>query len=411
MTRVSPGRVVLLLLLILSLSPLAAPSSWAATSLPVPKTPTVTPEVGAIKVSWVKVRGVALYAVASTPTGLACTTSTTSCTFTGLLTSTKWTFSLREEIRGTWTKRSKWTHALTIIHVVVVAGQSNALGAQSYVVEPHSHVSIFGKDLGQSSDLTTQFFFDEPDYPDQIMVNPSNMHPITAPGDMETPQTLTASASPLGTPTKIFGPEVGLSRQLASDDVTHVAILKVAIGDTSLGGASTWLPASQGGSGSGGGYYYLLQDVSNLMSYEVSRGDFPVIEGFIWYQGENDALDLSYAKNYSTNLAEFLGDVRAALPMSLDAPIVLAEESISAYIAELEVEASPGSCSSCAALTEGDALVRAADEAAAQNLPSVTTVDTEALARVTPPGIHLSNSAELALGTELATALMTAGLP
>ena len=144
--------------------------------------------------------------------------------------------------------------------------------------------------------------------------------------------------------------------------------------------------------------------VKQTMASDAAQGQLDTVGGFYWYQGESDAMDPTLSAEYQANLTGFITAVRASLPMSGTAPILLVKESLAEVIG---VQQAAGICSSpnCEAVIAGDTAVRAADDWAAANLPHVVTVDSLGLARTTAyGGIHLSNTGELQLGEELAKA-------
>jgi hypothetical protein len=153
----------------------------------------------------------------------------------------------------------------------------------------------------------------------------------------------------------------------------------------------------------------MVSQVQTVMANDAANGQFDVLGGFYWYQGESDAGQAHWAKEYQRNLDRFILDLRKDLPMSATAPVVLAKEDITATI---NYDLSQGIITPAYAAiwSTGNTEVRAADDWAVANLPDVVEVDTADLARNGPTGvfpgtdIHLTNVSELTLGQELATA-------
>jgi hypothetical protein len=369
----------------------ATPGTAAAATatLATPSDVTVTPGVGAVTVSWGEVgSGDVLYSVTSSPAGASCTVvAQSSCTIPDTSV-TPYSFTVAAtEPNTNPSAPSHPTPPLAPHLVLVVAGQSNANGYESYAVDPVTGIDYMAPPYtngADSHDLITWL-------PWSVLQGDG-----ATPVPLDTPQQI-------GSPTDavtVFGPEIGLARQLWADTGTAVTIVKAADPGTSL--AVNWNPTKSGAFPDG-----LFRDtvsaVKNVMADDGAAGQFDVLGGFYWYQGESDVTNRSWASRYQTRLALFITDLRADLPMSPKAPVALAEEDLSGYIAYLD---STGALSKAvdARYLAGNAEVRAADVWAADNLPDVVDVDTLDLARVPPIYIHLSNVSQLTLGEELAKA-------
>ena len=264
-----------------------------------------------------------------------------------------------------------------------MAGQSNALGATSYAVDPITGINYFKRPYSNAADRKSLIV-----WPGWWELGP----PATPSGlvPLDTPQYLNF-VTPL---TQIFGPEVGLARQIWSDTGRPVTIDKVVYSDSSI---SQWSPAT-----SGGLFDDMLGIVKQTMADDAAAGQLDTIGGFYWYQGENDAMDPTLYPEYQTNLTAFIDAVRSEFPISASAPVVLVKESLAEVIGVVQAA---GLCTSpnCETLIAGDTAVRAADDWAAANLPDVFTVDSLGLPRTAADGgIHLSNVGELELGEAMA---------
>jgi hypothetical protein len=281
---------------------------------------------------------------------------------------------------------SSLTRALPHRQLLVVAGQSNALGATSYAVDPTTGINYFSRRYRNGADSKSDIT-----WPGWWELAP----PATTTGlvPIDTPQILTF-VSPK---TRIFGPEVGLARQIWTDTKQAVTIDKVVYSNASL--AVDWNPGSTGGI-----FDDMTSIVEHTMGTDAARGQLDTIGAFYWYQGESDAADPMLYPAYQENLANFISSVRSRVPISGSAPIVLVKESMAELIA---TEQSAGSCASpnCAELTAGDSAVRAADDWAAAVDSHVLTADSLGLPRTTSnSGVHLANTGELLLGERLAGA-------
>jgi hypothetical protein len=366
-----------------------------AGAAPAPKAPkapkkvsgvVATPGVGVITVTWNLDTGSGItYTVTSLPAGNGCAVVDAEACTVPAVTSTPWQFSVTASDSAGTASPSGLSRVVPHRVLLVVAGQSNALGATSYAIDPITGVNYFGHPYANAADKKDLIA-----WPGWWELSP----PVTASGlvPLDTPQYLNF----VTTPTQVFGPEVGLARQIWTDDSLAVTIDKVVYSDSSM---VDWSPAT-----SGGLFDDMVGIVKQTMASDAAQGQLDTVGGFYWYQGESDAMDPTLSAEYQANLTGFITAVRASLPMSGTAPILLVKESLAEVIG---VQQAAGICSSpnCEAVIAGDTAVRAADDWAAANLPHVVTVDSLGLARTTAyGGIHLSNTGELQLGEELAKA-------
>jgi hypothetical protein len=214
----------------------------------------------------------------------------------------------------------------------------------------------------------------------------------TRPISLDSPQWAEVNAS--GDLSWIFGPEIGLARELWTLRHQPVTIVKAAMGGSSLQYA--WRPSRPGGL-----FSSMVGKVLNTMRTDGAAGQFDVLSGFYWYQGESDA-EGGGGPGYRTRLTQFIFAARSRLPFATHAPFAIAMESIADQVALLK---SVGKCAKlhCNGWAAGSAQVRAADLWARDHLANVVVVDTQGLPRVADR-VHLSDIAELRLGTELARA-------
>ena len=377
-----------LVAMVAMLAMLVAPSvSGAAGVTPTPTNVTVTPGVGGVTVSWGAVAGGAVtYVVTSTPAGLACTVvDQTSCTIPDTST-TRYTFAVVATAPGlTRSLPSTPTVRLTPRLVLVLAGQSNANGYESYAVDPLTRVNYLAAPYlngADSHDAITWLPWSE--------LQGAGAVPVP----LDSPQQVLEGT----TPATVFGPELGLARQLWADTGRSVTVVKAAYSGTTL--ATNWNPARRG-TPPDGLYRAMVAKVLAVVAADAAAGRFDVVGGFYWYQGESDATKPAWANAYQAHLTTLIDAVRADLPMSPTAPVVLVKPDISGYIAyKVAVEGLPARWQ--AKFTDGNAAVRAADDWAAANLPGVRAVDSLGLARVGPYDLHLDNVAQLTLGQQLA---------
>lgn len=285
--------------------------------------------------------------------------------------------------RGMNTSRpSSLTRSLPTRLVLLVAGQSNAMGFESYAIDPITKVNYFQSPYANGADRLSAITW-------TATLVPSTPHGSFAP--LATPQRFVTPTSS----TQIFGPELGLARRLYRDGVGLVGVVKVAYAGTSL--ASDWSPAG------GNLYGQMLDFVRQQMTRDAASGIVDVLGAAYWYQGESDALHATMAQNYANNLSTFITSLRRDLPFTPRAPVVLVKQSLASHIAFRFATGRCGEIGGCPEVTARDALIRTADDTVATTLPDVLTVDSLGLARATV-GLHLTNSAELTIGTLMANA-------
>lgn len=113
-----------------------------------------------------------------------------------------------------------------------------------------------------------------------------------------------------------FGPELLLCKQyLTRSGAQSVLLIKHALSNTSLN--VDWLPTS-------GAQYTAMIAKINAALAAIPAGSFE-IKGFVWVQGENDALSASAtpSNNYQTNLTSLISNLRANYGSSI--PFVIAQ--------------------------------------------------------------------------------------
>lgn len=183
-----------------------------------------------------------------------------------------------------------------------------------------------------------------------------------------------------GATTSQFGPELMFAKVLADSlPGRKIAFIKVARSGTYLGKASEWLPPSSN-NGTGGTYYAaMIGSIDAALKAFHTAFDtslyVPKWAGFIWLQGEFDAMDATLAGKYETNLTNLVKDVRA----KAGAP------DLPAVLPMIDVQS----------IWTNNAKVRAADIALTTKLKNVDTVDTKGLPT---DGIHYKAAGMITIG-------------
>ena len=260
--------------------------------------------------------------------------------------------------------------------LLVVAGQSNAIGSQSYVVDPSTHRDVFAGSGASPADEHVLLTWDESG------VTEEHLSPVA----LGTPQ------DPPGTQSPIFGPEVGLARSLYAAGRRHLLVVKVCFSGTSL--AVDWRV-------SGDLFARLVSSVRAAQRWASANGWSASVGAVYWVQGETDAEHGDMASTYGANLLRFISSARADLGLNRRTPFVIGRIDISEYVAYKRAHhlCTP---SACAQELRWNAEVRDAQAAVARSVQAVRVVDTEALPRVAGQFLHLSDRAELWLGAAFA---------
>ncbi len=155
-----------------------------------------------------------------------------------------------------------------------------------------------------------------------------------------------------------------------------------------MSNANGWLPPSSNNGTGGTLYKNMMTAIDAAMKSIGSAFDStlytPRWAGFVWLQGENDALDQTSANAYEKNLTNLIEDIRAKVNVS-DLPVILpliAVQSIWPY----------------------NSTVRAADVAVKQKLKNVDTLDTKGFPS---DGIHFKAAGHMKIGTIAAQRWLT----
>ena len=116
---------------------------------------------------------------------------------------------------------------------------------------------------------------------------------------------------PLQSVNRWVGPELSFARELKRHDDSPIAIIKCAVGGTTLG--ADWNPKSPQGFML---YPKALSLVQEALADLKKRGVPYQLEGFMWHQGENDMFNDEFRAAYGDNLTQFIASWRK----DLDAP-------------------------------------------------------------------------------------------
>jgi hypothetical protein len=116
-------------------------------------------------------------------------------------------------------------------------------------------------------------------------------------------------------PSGHFGPEVTFARKLKKAGL-NPAIFKYTLGGTGL--ARDWKAPGEGGI-----YDAMVSNLKTAIKKLEESGHTVTIQGFIWIQGESDALDDKTANEYENNLSKLIMHLRSEVVKQDDLTVIL----------------------------------------------------------------------------------------
>jgi hypothetical protein len=248
------------------------------------------------------------------------------------------------------------SYGKTDVPVFLLSGQSNMAGMQALV-----------------SDLTA----DQKKTVDSVMIH------MDAEGDAAKRGKWLTLGPGFGSTSSNLGPELFFGRILsdsAPGKSKKIALIKDAVSGTTLGQAGGWLPPSSNNGTGGTLYKNMMTHIDKAMKSFTTAFDTskftPRWAGFVWLQGENDAMQQSTASTYETNLTNLIKDIRAKVEVP-DLPVILPMIDVQSRWTY-------------------NSQVRAADVACKQKLKNVDTMDTKGLPT---NGIHYMAQGHVKIGT------------
>lgn len=277
----------------------------------------------------------------------------------------------------------------TRIHVVLVAGQSNAEGVASGAELPTEPVNL------RNPQANIPFYYH---YLPNMFLHDKNRTDVAASADaVGTFTSLRPGSSGLSSPGMGFGPEITLGAQLApvieKRPGERLAIIKFAKGATGL--ATEWAAGGDKTAKGDGECYRIFQRVVKD-GLATLRETYPHAEvriaAMVWVQGETDSLNLQlFAEPYGQNLTRLIGDVRKTF--GDDIPFVLSR------LSDQQLKyAAPDSPTHAGFLA-----VRCHQEQVAASVPSTYMLDTDGPRfNVCADRIHFSAAGQQALGAAFA---------
>jgi hypothetical protein len=282
------------------------------------------------------------------------------------------------------------------VYVLLFGGQSNALGwgYQQYLEDTGNPLRLPQVDIDMFYEIPgTGFLPEDTLLPLQSGNSNTNVKPL--------PNHYPALTN---APISRFGPELSFARTVRdriTDPDTKVAVIKFAMGGSSLWKQDCWLPDGTANSAADGKLYRIFQSCARrgIDALKKKYPDYTVeVLGMGWVQGESDALD-GKGEEYQKHLTDFITDVRATFGTNLT--FVLSK------IAPQQIEGSADP-----KRIEQWELVRAAQDAVAATVPKVAATETVGPAYAVSKGLaegqyHFTTPALLQIGRDLGNALIT----
>jgi len=281
------------------------------------------------------------------------------------------------------------------VYVLLFGGQSNALGwgYQQYLEDTGDPLAKPQTDIEMFYDIPGPGMLPE----DTLLpLQSGNSNTIVKPLPNCYPALTTA-------PISRFGPELSFARTVRDHipyPETKLAVIKFAMGGSSLWNPTNWLPDGTANSATDGKLYQIFQAVARrgITALKEKYPDYTVeVLGMGWVQGESDALE-SKGEEYQKHLTDLITDVRATF--GADLPFVLAK------ISPQQIEGSPNP-----KMIEQWEIVRTAQDAVAASVPKVAATETAGAAYPVSKGLsegqyHYTTPALLKIGRDMGDALV-----
>ena len=192
-------------------------------------------------------------------------------------------------------KQDAQTKDLGPVDVIVISGQSNAVGCSSsagiktaFSISKYNEFEAGYDEIKISYDCWTKDGFDTGRY-SYFSQNSSNNKFV--------PVKLGQ-----GNNTDNFGPEIGIAEALHEKYANKLFIIKFACGASNLRDDWTQRDSEM--------YPRLVKYVNKAIGKLTKQGYKPTIKAFCWMQGEGDTYSATYHAHYKENLITFVGHVR-----------------------------------------------------------------------------------------------------
>lgn len=267
--------------------------------------------------------------------------------------------------------------------LVLIAGQSNAVGFDAYASELPA----------DAADRDVMFWWrvgDPP--PDEYDVTSGGKWTHLQPQPRGTPMETTAPEEKAKSPRQYgnfkkpeggFGPEIGLARELRAREGRPLAVVKAAFSGTAL--MQDWNPDDAGPTGAC--YRALVTETKAAIAAAQAQGITLRLRALVWVQGESDATKTA-APEYAKNLGRLLARLRA----DLAAPRLVALVGVNTHFGNDKNPYMP--------------VIVAQQRALAGLDPLSHYVDTKGAETLLPSQTHFTAKGTLEIGRRFATTLL-----
>lgn len=198
---------------------------------------------------------------------------------------------------------------------------------------------------------------------------------LDAEGDISKRGRWLNSGPGFGTSSSQFGPELTFGKTLADSlPGKTIALIKNAVSGTSLASTSGWRPPSSDGA-TGTLYTNMMNHIDRAMASLDTSKYTPLFAGFVWLQGEFDAMNSVDADDYESNLTNLIKDIRQKTGV----------EGLPVIIPMIDAQN----------IWTHNSKVRAAEIAVTKSLANVDTLDTKGFQT---DGIHYKADGQIKIG-------------
>ena len=249
------------------------------------------------------------------------------------------------------------TFSKTDLRVFLLSGQSNMVGAglanelPAYLNKTFDSVLVYLASEGDDTSKIGRWLTLGPGFGNAAL----SMVPNPGPG---------------------FGLELSMGKTLAdSMPETKFAFIKDAVSGSCLNHSSGWLPPSSGGT-TGRLYTNMMQHIDDALSKIDTTRYTLSMAGFVWLQGESDAMNRVDALVYETNLTNLIKDIRKKFNTD-DLPVI---------VPMIDVQS----------IWTYNSIIRSAEIAVCDKLVYADTLDTKGFET---DGVHYTTNGVIRIGT------------
>lgn len=271
-----------------------------------------------------------------------------------------------------------WVKCAHVLNVAVLGAL--AFGAENKIDVPLFLLSGQSNMVGMQNNVN-DLSSDQKKEVENVKIYLSVGQPSFREGDAAKSNKWTTLGPGYGTDRNNMGPELFFGRIIseAMPD-KKFAIIKDGVSGTPLGQSSGWLPPSSGGPGAL--YKNMMSHIEDALkkfndAYDTSEYQ-PRWAGFLWLQGESDAINQNDANKYEGHLSNLIKDIREMAEDDSMPVIIPMIDNVSTW--------------------RFNGIVRAAEVAMTEKFVNVDTMDTHR-DDIGTNGIHYSAKGQVVIGS------------